>query len=120
MEPPFILGLKARDGLEYWLLVDCSDYPVLPPAWHWYTTAKLLDQRADAPKGSGFFHSCGRICASWNRLAYKKVDPAGPHGDWELTGWKANPKTGGCTTLSAMALRIDVELNGARYQGRMA
>ena len=120
LERVFILGMKARDGSQYWLLVDCSDYPALPPAWHWYNLAtKLLDQLADAPKGSGFLHSSGRICAPWNRLAYKKIDPNGPHDDWDLANWMTNPKTGDCRTLSAMALRIHVELGSERYQGRM-
>lgn len=120
LERAFILGMKAHDGSQYWLLADCSDYPALPPAWHWYNPAtRLLNQPADTPKGSSFLHSSGRICAPWNRLAYKKIDPSGPHDDWDLTNWMTNPKTGNCTTLSAMALRIHVELSSARYQGRM-
>jgi hypothetical protein len=120
LERAFILGMKARDGSQYWLLVDCSDYPAMPPVWHWYNPAtKLLEQPADTPKGSGFLHSSGRICAPWNRLAYKKIDPNGPHDDWDLANWMTNPKTGNCITLSAMALRIHVELGSARYQGRM-
>lgn len=115
----FILGIKARDGQQYWLLADCTDYPILPPAWHWYNpTTKMLDQPADTPKGSDFLHSSGRICAPWNRLAYKKIDSNGPHDDWELANWMTNPNTGKCTTLSAMALRIHVEINSDRYQGR--
>ena len=119
LERAFIIGMKARDGSQYWLLVDCSDYPALPPAWHWYNPAtRLLDQPADTPKGSGFLHGSGRICAPWNRLAYKKIDPNGPHDDWDLANWISNPKTSDCTTLSAMALRINVELSSARYQDR--
>jgi hypothetical protein len=116
----FILGMEARDGSHYWLLVNCSDYPALPPEWHWYNpSTRALDQPADTPKGSGFLHSSGRICAPWNRLAYKKIDPNGPHDDWDLVNWVTNPNTGKCTTLSAMALRIHVEINSEHYQGRM-
>jgi hypothetical protein len=120
LERAFVLGLKARDGSRYWLLVDCSDFPALPAAWHWYNPiGRALDQPADTPKGSGFVHSSGRLCAPCNRLAYKKVDPNGPHDDWDLANWMTNPKTGKCTTLSAMALRIHVEMNSEHYQGRM-
>ena len=120
LERAFILGMKARDSSQYWLLVDCSDYPAAPPAWHWYNpSTRALDQPADTPKGGGFLHSSGRICAPWNRLAYKKIDPNGPHDDWDLASWMTNPKTGKCTTLSGMALRIHVEMNGEQYQGRM-
>jgi hypothetical protein len=120
LERAFILGMKARDSSQFWLMADCTDYPALPPAWHWYNpTTRLLDQPVDTPKGGTFFHSSGCICAPWNRLAYKEVDPRGPHGNWDLANWMTNPKTGGCTTLSAMALRIQVELAGGLYQGRM-
>lgn len=120
LERALILGLNARDNSRFWLLVDCGEYPTLPPAWHWYNPEKgLLDHPADTPKGGTFFHSSGRICAPWNRLAYKKIDPHAPHGDWDLSNWIVNPKTGKCNTLSAMALRIHVELNSAHYQGRM-
>jgi len=120
LERAFIIGMKARDDSQYWLLADCTGYPALPPAWHWYNPAtRLLDQPADTPKGGTFLHSSGRICAPWNRLAYKKVDPNGPHDDWDLANWMSNPKTGKCTTLSAMALRIHVEMNSEHYEGRM-
>lgn len=117
--PPLAVGMAARDGSRYWLLGDCEGFPARPPAWHWYNPqTKALDQPADTPKGSGFLHDSGRICAPWNRLAYTQVDPKGPHSDWDLASWMANPKTGRCTTLAAMALRIFVELNGGNYHGR--
>jgi hypothetical protein len=118
----FILGLPARDGSRHFLKAECDDLQGMPPAWHWYNPeAGALDAPADTPKGSGgYFHSSGRICAPWNRLAYKSVDSAGPHGDWELSNWTGNPQTGACTTLSAMALRIAIELDSSRYAGRMA
>lgn len=120
LERAFILGLKARDGSQYWQLVDCSDYPAVPPAWHWYNPSSgALDQPADTPKGNGFLHSSGRVCAPWNRLAYKSIDPLGPHDDWDLANWMTNPNTGKCTTLSAMALRIQVEMSSEHYHGRM-
>lgn len=113
------LGLPARDGSWFWLRCRCDGYPASPPAWHWYnpeTTA--IDQANDTPTGGGFFHGSGVICAPWNRLAYKSENPQGPHGDWSIGNWRANPKTGGCKTLAAMALRIGVELKSPNFSGR--
>ncbi len=116
----FSVGFPARDGTTFWVKTFCDRYPDQPPAWHWYNPdSGLLDQRADIPKGGGFFHSQEVICAPWNRLAYKSVDPRGPHSDWIISDWRANPKTGACRTLSAMALRIAQELQ-SRLEGRMA
>ncbi len=118
--PGFVLGLPARDGSLFWLKVACDGFQGMPPAWHWHNPETGgVDGPTDTPKGSGYFHSSGRICAPWNRLAYKAVDPQGPHADWHLSNWMTNPKTGGCTTLTAMALRISVELGGSRFTGRM-
>jgi len=118
----FILTLQAKDGSRYSLKVECEGYQSIPPAWHWYNLISgIKDQRADTPKGTGgYFHDCGRICASWNRLAYKSVDPVGPHGEWELNNWMTNPHSKGCTTLSAMAVRMATELGSDRYLGRAA
>ena len=117
--PGFELVLPARDGSRFGLKVHCDGYPGTPPAWRWCNPdTGVCDQLADTPGGGGYFHSSGRICAPWNRLAYKQVDAQGPHGDWQLSTWMTNPKTGGCTTLAAMALRIAVELKNDRYKGR--
>lgn len=116
----FKLELPAKDGSTFWLLVDCDGYPGTPPAWNWLNNATgQLNFPAGTPKGRKFLHGSGRICAPWNRLAYKEVDPKGPHGDWNLANWVTNPKTGACHTLAAMALRISVELQGTNYYGRM-
>jgi hypothetical protein len=118
--PGFVLGLPASDGSRFWLKAECDGFQGTPPAWHWHNPESgALDCPADVPKGSGgYFQSSGRICAPWNRLAYKSVDPQGPHGDWELSNWMTNPNNGRCTTLAAMALRIAVELSSTRFQGR--
>lgn len=118
--PGFQLVLPARDGTQVGLHVLCDDYPATPAAWRWCNPETgVCEQPADTPKGDGgYFHSSGRICAPWNRAAYKQVDPQGPHGNWELSTWLTNPKTGSCTTLAAMALRMAVELQSARYKAR--
>lgn len=118
--PGFEIVLPARDRSRFGLRVLCDGYPGTPAAWRWSNPdTGACDQAADIPRGSGgYFHSSGRICAPWNRVAYKQVDPQGPHGDWQLATWMTNPNTGGCTTLAAMALRMAVELQSTRYQGR--
>ncbi len=112
----FCLGFQASDTSHFHLLVDCAGYPVQPPAWDWCDDAGGLTNRpTDRPSGSGFLHPNGVICAPWNRLAYKPVDPRGPHRDWTIGDWQKNSHTGGCTSLCHMALRIYVELNGPRF-----
>jgi hypothetical protein len=115
----FHLGLPASDNSSFYLLIDCNGYPVEPPAWDWCDAEGAHTNRlADRPRGSGFLHTAGVICAPWNRLAYKSVDARGPHGDWTIGDWQKNSYTGGCTTLPHMALRIFVELNGSHYEGK--
>lgn len=116
----FTLQLPAKDGTTFTLFVKCDSFPATPPAWHWYDgPPSNCDRAQDTPKGRGFFHGAGVICAPWNRLAYKTVDARGPHGDWTIGDWRRNPNNGACTTLAAMALRLFVELNGANFSGRM-
>lgn len=115
----FALGMLARDDTWFWLLCRCDRYPAIPPAWHWFNPdTEEIDKPKDTPTGGGFFHGNDVICAPWNRLAYKSEDPRGPHGDWKIGDWRANPKTGGCKTLAAMALRIYTELRSKTFKGR--
>ena len=118
--PGFILALPARDESRFTLQVICSEFPTLPPIWNWYNpVTNACNEASDTPKGKGgYFHGSGKICAPWNRIAYKQVDAAGPHDDWELSTWMSNPNTNGCTTLTSMAVRMAVELSSPRFQGR--
>jgi hypothetical protein len=120
--PVFMLDIKARDGTWFSLHADCTGYDATPPAWHWRDIeTNLLDQPGSMPAGGGYFHGNGVICAPWNRLAYQTIDPRGPHGDWTIGDWRTNPRTGACTTLAAMALRIGFELTKESFSGqRMA
>ena len=112
----FHIALPAKDGTIFYLFADCGNYKVQPPAWHWCDASGThTDRAADRPKGSGFLHSNGVICAPWNRLAYKAVDSRGPHDNWTIGDWLQNSATGGCTTLAHMVLRVFVELNGPRF-----
>jgi hypothetical protein len=119
--PGLILGMTARDGSRFSLKAICDRFQAVPPAWHWHDPESgELDRAANSPKGSGgFFHGAGVICAPWNRLAYKSIDARGPHENWEISNWMTNSDTGRCTTLSAMALRMAVELSSPRYSGRV-
>ena len=115
----FVVGMQARDESWFWLLCSCDRYPAMPPAWHWYhPETGERDRPHNTPEGGQFFHGHGVICAPWNRLAYKSEDPRGPHGDWSIGNWKANPRTGECKTLAAMALRIFTELRRETFTGR--
>lgn len=116
----FIVGMKARDGTQFWQFVDCEGYQTIPPAFNWYNPESMRkNYPSDTPIGGGFFHSLGRICAPWNRLAYKEHDSQGPHGDWQLSNWLNNPGTGETKTLAAMLLRIHRELQSPEFRGRM-
>ena len=118
--PGFVLILPARDGSRFALRVNCEAYKTLPPTWRWCNLETHAPaQPPDTPKGSGgYFYGVGYICAPWNRAAYQQEDPGGPHSDWELTNWMTNPNTGQCVSLTAMALRMAVELVSERYKGR--
>lgn len=116
----FIVGMKARDGTQFWQFVDCEGYETIPPAFNWYNPeSKAINQPSETPTGGQYFHGSGRICAPWNRLAYKECDAQGPHGDWHLSNWMSNPKTGQTRTIAAMLLRIYRELQSPEFKGRM-
>lgn len=116
----FTVTMPGRDGSHFSLLCLCDRYSAEPPAWHWYNTeTKNIDDPRDIPKPVGFFHGHNVICAPWNRLAYKAIDSRGPHDDWTIGDWRSNPNTGACRTLSAMAIRIALELQ-RNLQGRVA
>jgi hypothetical protein len=114
----YVVSLPAKDSTWLHLLIDCERYKAQPPAFNWYKPATgQLNQRPDTPKGSGYFHGSGVICAPWNRLAYKQCDQTRLR--FGVASWITNSHTGQTTTLSAMVLRISVELMSQRYQGRM-
>lgn len=113
-----LLSVPASDGTDLWLKCEATTYPTEPPAWRWCgPEGKEPDELRHTAVGGAFFHDHGVICAPWNRLAYQSVDSRGPHGEWVLGDWKANPYTGQCTTLAAMASRIAVEAR-LRFKAR--
>ena len=112
----FRVTLTAITGDDYQVEVDYTAFPGLPPAFHWRNKETgELDQLASSPNSYNYFHSSGRICAPWNRLASEE---GGPHLEWVFAEWQSNPYTKGTTTLSAMILRIQTELRSESYCGR--
>ena len=112
----FRIVLTARNGDVYQLEVECEGFPTQPAAFHWRNRdTGALDQLADTPRPYDFFHSSGRICAPWNRLA---SEPDGPHPRWVRANWQQEKQTRGTITLSAMVLRLHHELRSTRYRGR--
>ncbi|HZK98322.1 MAG TPA: hypothetical protein VFC47_00350 [Caulobacteraceae bacterium] len=117
----FVVGLKAADGSPFWVICEADGYKATPPAWRWCDPqGGERDQLHSAPRagGSAFLHDSGVICAPWNRLAYKTVDARGPHSDWTIGNWQDNGYTGACKTLTAMVIRIEIELK-SRIIGRV-
>ncbi len=86
-------GLRMRASTEHpaahrpvEFLAHLDDYRALPPAWHVVVPGTDRDAgREDFPKpgpSTSIFHGNLVLCAPWNRLAYKGVNPNGPHNDW--------------------------------------
>lgn len=78
-------GTHPGDGTSLRIVADVSGYRGLPPSWTF--DAPASGKAAPFPRpgklrgGAGsIFHGSRRICAPFNRLAYKQHD--GPHGDW--------------------------------------
>ena len=96
--------------------MECDGFPVQPAAFHWRNQETgQLDEPADSPAPYGFFHSTGRICAPWNRLASTE---GGPHREWVQANWMQQAETKGTVTLAAMVTRLHYELRSQRYGGR--
>lgn len=68
-----------------------------------------------------FFHPNGPcICNPCSRKSYKEYIQSGPHGDWKMIGWQANPQIGTLKTLDVILQTIYSRIsNPAIYLGRM-
>ena len=73
-------NLCAKGGDRYSLIVECDDYPNLPPIFRWCNGETLeFEGIKDVPKGDGgYFHSSRTPCAPWNRNSYKQFQGNGP------------------------------------------
>jgi hypothetical protein len=117
----FVVGIKAADGSHFWVACEADGYKATPPAWRWCNAnGEERDKPHLVPRAgkSAFFHDNGVICAPWNRLAYRSADARGPHADWTIGNWQDNGNTGECKTLTAMVMRIEIELK-SRFAGRV-
>jgi len=95
-------------------------YRALPPAWHVVVPGTDRDAGKDdfpQPGGPGpsIFHGNLVLCAPWNRLAYKSVNPNGPHDDWGgPEGWlSVSGEHTRAHTLGDMLAAIDVFLQSS-------
>ena len=112
----FRVTLTANNGDIYEVEVECDRFPVQPAAFHWHNQETgEQDEPADSPAPYGFFHSTGRICAPWNRLA---STDGGPHRKWVQANWMQQTETKGTVTLAAMVTRLHHELRSQQYRGR--
>lgn len=104
----------AHRRVEFLAYLD--GYRALPPAWHVVVPGTDRDAGPeDFPKagsGTSIFHGNLVLCAPWNRLAYKSVNPTGPHEDWGGPDSWLSVSTTNTTahTLGDMLAAIDVFL----------
>ena len=57
----FRISLRAKDGQIFQLEVDCDEFPVMPPAFHWRNPdTGELDQPSDSPR-----RLLSKWCGSW-------------------------------------------------------
>ena len=95
---------------------ELDGYRALPPVWRVVGPGTDIEaDRANFPSpgaSASIFHPNLVLCAPWNRLAYKSVDPRGPHEDWGgPEGWLTQGGTNTFAhTLGEMLSAIDVFL----------
>ena len=100
------------------LTADVTGYRGEPPAWRVVELGTNVPTVAHFPAAtpaagipSSIFHSNKVICAPWNRLAYKEVDPNGPHDNWGgPTAWLQVTDGPHATILAEMLSAIHIHL----------
>ncbi|OMP31905.1 hypothetical protein [Mangrovimonas sp. DI 80] len=110
----FILKVVFEDYPEYPLILEFLD-----PDTGEEGTRKAYPNGRDS-----FFHKRNPpfICNPCSRKAYRTYSPKqGPHGDWSMTNWRDNPKTGSLTTICEILKVIYSRISNERYYngGRM-
>ena len=78
-------GRHLRSGAPVCIVASVDGYRELPPAWTFLSpsgsSSAFFPKPANLRSGRGsIFHNTGRICAPFNRDAYKSE--GGPHSDW--------------------------------------
>ncbi len=83
----FFTGQHPSDRSMMRIAANLDGYRSVPPAWTFEDPARqreagrFFPRPGRIPSGrSSIFHSSGRICVPFNRLAYKNL--GGPHSNW--------------------------------------
>lgn len=115
--------ISPVDNEKYLMEIEFDDYPEIPLAIEFIDPLTSEKGTRNAyPKSSkkygGFFINTPCLCNPCSRLAYKGYKNA--HQDWQLIGWKNNPKVGNLTNLKSILCAIYFRLNNEEiYNGRM-
>ena len=82
-----LVGQHPQNNTPVQVRADVDGYRAMPPAWTFSDPTKKRSADAFFPRSgslpngrSSIFHSSRRICAPFNRLAYKSQ--GGPHSNW--------------------------------------
>lgn len=114
--------ISLLDNETYILEIIFSDYPELPLIMDFVhpKSGKKAVKNAYPKNDDSFFHPAPCICNPCSRKSYKSFDSLGPHQDWQLIGWKENPKVGTLTSLDSILRTIYSRINSkGKYHGRM-
>lgn len=126
-KPLFSVRMRAHNGDEYRLTVECDDYREVPPYFEFLdpVTGEPGTRNAyPAQTKDSFFHSAPCICAPFNRKAYKTDRFPGPHTDWGFGDWARstanNYAWSNASTLGDMLGIIQTRLLRPEYYGGRA
>lgn len=111
------------DQEKYILEVCFSDYPELPLILDFIEPISNNKGSKNAfPKNDdSFFHPAPCICNPCSRKSYKAFNSTGPHQDWQMIGWKENPKVATLKSVDSILRSIYSRIsNKNKYHGRMA
>ena len=117
----FVVKMKSKiDQEKYILKIKFGNYNEWPPFLEFIdpSTGEAGTRHAYPTCTDSFFHSHPCICNPCSRKSYGEYSAV--HNDWNLIGWKQNPKVGSLTTLQAILRAIYSRINNEQfYTGRM-
>src|SRR5690349_17323486 len=93
----FQVTFRNRDGEQFFVEFECTEFPLHPPTVEFVDAARARRGSKDLyPQG---FHAAPCVCMRYNRKAYG--ERGGPHGDWRLLDWRLPSGNGiGIDTLA--------------------
>lgn len=117
-----VLMVSPIDKERYTLEIQFDNYPQTPPLIEFINTEGVRGAKNAYPKSDdSFFHSMPCICNPCSRKSYKEYSQNAPHGEWQLDGWRSNPKAGNLTTINRILATISHRINAKKhYKGRMS